>query len=510
MTVTFLAGFNANGTPAGSSPFYVAPGCNAQYQDATEANSQITWTQAGTFSNLYTYIENNTGTGTLVFRIAAGNGNETITVGASVTGALTDATHTDAVASGNQIDYKGTSSNGSLAQNVTGAQFTPTTTANVVNKLGANIPFTDSSVSTTYFLPICGQMNNNTTEANVQATNNDTATLSNLYVYISANTASVATVKSRIGGANGNLVASIGSGATGVVQDTTHTDSLVAGNLINYAFNSTVTTTLTINQCAADYINTQEFTQYVASYAGNAAMTTSLTQYQSICGTLIFNNTEANASVPLGFASTFSNLQVFVPTNTLTATSTMVFRIAAGTGNQTVSFTSGTTGLQTDTTHTDAAGSAQAVDYRMVSGGTGTSIKITLMGSMCSIASSISATGSSTGTATAQATAISTAAAVGSVTGVAVASGVMNATCLIVGNAVGQAIASAIGNSTALAVGSVSAAAVCSGIGSQGILTVGNAVGQAGVNGIACIEGNLYTPLGADSGDTYTSNVLEC
>lgn len=60
-------------------------------------------------------------------------------------------------------------------------------------------------------------------------------TLSNFHVYVTSNSRDVAiTGRLRIAGANGNLAVTITASTTGVFSDTSNTDVLSQGDLVNY------------------------------------------------------------------------------------------------------------------------------------------------------------------------------------------------------------------------------------------------------------------------------------
>lgn len=378
MTGIFLLSGQNTTAITSANTRYMALGSTSALIIATEANLQTTWRTGGTFSNLYCNVTTNTAASdsTLNYRIGAGNGNQTIVITGSTTGEFSDVTHTDSVSAGNQVNYQIIEgSTGSLVASNTGIQFAPTTTTNTVNKLGCNGSLVDTSALATYYNPLAGVLSLNTTEANAQFTNKLAATLQNLYVYISANTASVATLTSRIGGGAGNLTVSIGSGVTGILEDTTHTDSITSGNLVNTAFNSTVTTTVTITNIAVDYLTTTNKTHYIAGIGTGISLTPSLTRYHAIAGNFVSTaNSEITAQSKTGIAFTASNLEAFAITNTLTANATVKFRKATANGNQILTYGSGVAGYLEDTTHTDSVTASNEIDYQIISGGTGTSI----------------------------------------------------------------------------------------------------------------------------------------
>src|SRR5579872_752514 len=94
-------------------------------------------------------------------------------------------------------------------------------------------PSNMTSGSTSYYIPLGNVCNNNvTTESQVQSTERASATYSNLYALIQANLRSTAsTIRFRKNTANGNQSASITASTTGIFQDATNTDNVVATDL---------------------------------------------------------------------------------------------------------------------------------------------------------------------------------------------------------------------------------------------------------------------------------------
>jgi hypothetical protein len=380
------ATFNANTTT------YSGVGCGILFGN-TEAPVQITWRDAGTFSNLYVNVTTNANTGNSVFtyRTGGGNGNEIITLTSGQAGEFFDNVHNDTVASGNQIDFQIAISNsgGALVASALGNIFTSSTPTVCVNKLVSCLAQTDTSVTTTYYNAYSGnfKLTSNTTEAPAQFTNETNANLRNMYAYISANTASVATISSRVGGSAGNMLISISSGATGVMEDTSDTDGVVAGNLVDFSVNSTVTTTFTITQVAADFITSNNTTHYLAASVTGAAFNASTTHYTSIAGRVLGNATETQNSCQTGTTFTSSLLEAYQSAaNTVTGSSTLRFRVAAGNGNQVITFAgSSSAGFYQDSSNSDSVSPSTEIDYAIVTGAGGTSLTLSNIGFLASL-----------------------------------------------------------------------------------------------------------------------------
>lgn len=388
---------------------------NSGSVNATEANVKVTYRSAGTFSNLFTNIITNAATSTSTFKYRKGgaNGNQVLSVGAGVTGELTDVTNTDLLAAGDIIDYQFINGGGgTIAFNAWNMLFSPTTAGNTINKLVSSQAFTDTSVNTTYYFPpVCIQSTAASTEANVQFKNKATATLQNMAILVTANAASVATCASRVNTAAGNLLVSIGSAVTGSLEDTTHTDSLAVNNLFNWAFNSTITTTITFQSIAVDYLTTSGKTHFIVGAANPATILKNVTTFYGIQGFLQTDTTEDKLKTLAQVAFTASNIEAYLPANTVSATSTIDFRINKASGTQTLAIGSNTTGYFEDTTHSDSVVTTDEINYRLVTPNNGTSLTLSYIGCLAAytaggttyndtLSETVAATDSETGSAT--------------------------------------------------------------------------------------------------------------
>lgn len=380
MTQILIESGNAGAVTTGATSF-LSLGSGPWNASGAETNYQTTWRTGGIFSNLYCRITANatTGSSTVRYRVAAASGNQVVTIGSAATGEFTDSSNTDTASAGNKIDYQVVNGGGgSITIAAITERFAPTTASNTVNKLTCTGSISDVTALATYYQTLGGALGiatNNTTEVNAQFKNKVAATLTNLFVFISANTASIATVTSRVNAGAGNLTVSIGSGTTGAFEDTTHTDTLAAGNLVNTALNSTVTTTLTCRIIAVDYTTTIGQTAYMAADASAAStIGIGLARYFFLAGSTTGQATESVAQALAQIPFTASNLEAYVVTNSITTSSSVKLRQNANSSNNGLSIANSTTGYYEDTTHTDLVGASDEIDYSVVVGATGTSL----------------------------------------------------------------------------------------------------------------------------------------
>jgi hypothetical protein len=200
-------------------------------------------------------------------------------------------------------------------------------------------------------------------------------TLSKMAMFVtSAGGSANGTLTSRVNAAAGSQTVTQTVGGTGWFEDGTHSDSISNNDLIT-------------NQCVGVGANTV-VSVVTMQYVGTVAIGTSFGTGQNTFsdsaitgstflrgqgGTSITTNliaTEANAQCLIRSPGTMSNMRASSSTNAGgNPTTTLVTRVNGSSGAGTVAFTGGTTGAQTDATHTDSVVSGDLYNYQASSGG---------------------------------------------------------------------------------------------------------------------------------------------
>lgn len=202
-------------------------------------------------------------------------------------------------------------------------------------------------------------------------------TVSELRAYASANTTTTATctLTARLNGSNQSLSLSWSAGQTGEKQDTTNSFSVSDGDDIDYAFvrGSESSKAITIQSISvrfdADTSGDTISLVGCANATGTPFNTASTTRYITPSYTEIGSSERAVRC--LG-DYTFGNLYVYVAGNARTTTTTFRSRVNGANGAQSVSYTSGQSGLKEDTTNTDSIASGDDFCWSITTG-TGTS-----------------------------------------------------------------------------------------------------------------------------------------
>ena len=347
----------------------------------TETDLQVIFRSAGTLSNMWIRLTaNSTSSTTVTSRKNAAPGNQSISVGASATGTFTDSTHTDTIANGDKVAIRTVpAATGSFTMSLNAFTFAATTDTVsrlvCVNSLGNN-PNTGNN-----FYPLEGVADNllsSTTEAKDKIRQRKAGTIKNGAINVFNNGGGVTfTLKSRKNGANGTISISITSNGTGFFEDTTHSDSVVAGD--DYCWNLDTTSaggTFDPATFQVDFVSTNGDCEMVCSHNENlTAVNKAVTTYYGLAGDLAATSTtEANTQLLTNAAITFSELTINLSANTVSATSTLTLRIGAADSALTASITSNTTGIFSDSTHSVTTATTDLVNNKLATGGTGTSL----------------------------------------------------------------------------------------------------------------------------------------
>lgn len=351
----------------------LAGGANSS---TTEDYVQLSVYDSVTFSLFSVYVPTNTCNGNRNVRVrdTKGNGNEVVSVTAATTGLFRDTSNTDALTDGDEIcaviETAGTSGTTATAWDSIDVAETTNNMSYVSIRNGAAIaePVTTYQGTTTVTV--------DTTEANITATHPESTTWQDLTAYCSATDVSTTTIRSRKNSGNGAQVLSIVG--TGWLADNSHSDSIAAGDEVNYSIVTTSTggtrycTLQIISSCFID-------TEYFLTGGSGTSTTANADLYYSP-----FNSPTSNAAesgtrqLKYGVSGqnyTVSNLHIYVPTNSANTNQPFLSRVDGGNGNLSISITAATTGQFQDTTHSDVLTSAKLFNYMLDwAGGTGSLI----------------------------------------------------------------------------------------------------------------------------------------
>lgn len=202
---TGLTGF----TSTSQGFFMLGSGPNLNVSAGGSETDAQTPFPAGTISNLWCRVKSAaTANSTVVLRRNGANGSETFSIDANITGAFSDATDTDSIASGDKI----------------AVGITPGSTAYYSTPSGVTAYKTSSY---------------NSTEANSKLRMRKAFTVNNFATFITGGGGG--TLNSRKNGTNGNIAVNLNVGSAQLVQDTAHLDNVAVGDDFDWQFSDTGT-----------------------------------------------------------------------------------------------------------------------------------------------------------------------------------------------------------------------------------------------------------------------------
>ncbi len=334
-----------------------------------EVNVQVPYRTAGVHSHLTIVVTGNAGkTGaTLVrFRINGVNGTQVISVPAGATGLFTDAVHNDPTNAGDlldvQVDASGGTNDGgpgqSISYTVINGVFLSSKGSTVKKQLSGGIAITTAAGGTYYGLVGGQQMGVNGFESVVQTKVTQPEVYANSVIACSANSLDGPTVLTlRKNGVDTAITMTIPAGSTTLVEDTAHSATFAADDLISwkYDLSGSSSGTILFTFVAVESTTTSGA---VRTYTGNGSAGASSFRVP-IGGDAI------NAVAPTAFGVPFvaAKMQVLVVVNTAGSDAVFQWQTNGVPGNQTVTVPAGMTGIFEDTTHTDAAGPTDVVDF---------------------------------------------------------------------------------------------------------------------------------------------------
>jgi hypothetical protein len=347
-----------NGTTAYSS--LVAGQYTHPTLSVTESHVQVT-AAAGTYSLLGLYVATNaSGTGTFRFRVAGSNGNQSVSIGSGATGWMQDASDTDVVTAGqlvaNQLTVSANNftfgcwnttfdNGGSTATTFygcgaldRGANTWQGVFAGMGSWIGENGNGNEGDSSSA--LNISG-------EGPVQQTVRAAGTLSNLAIYASSGTQ---TWTLRHNTANGNESA---GGSTGLQQDTSHTDTLASGDLIDFSVSNA---SGAVANAFVEFASSSAKAELFSGMNGASTVFDSATvffePFTGYIGNETAYQTEANSQQKFTFGATTSNFRYVFGAGGSGSAITINLRKNGSNGNQSVSIAL-PLGLYEDASDTD-------------------------------------------------------------------------------------------------------------------------------------------------------------
>lgn len=341
----------------------------------TAAYSTFTIREAGTISRLWSYCSvDGTGSST-TFTIYKNGSSTAVTHTSTAAGYFEDASNSVAVSAGDTIyiDVLYGSSPRDRAFSGIGFMFEATNSGDSVGMYGSYDAdgFGHNTASASRYYKVGSSLGNQPSDNESSRQLWDiNATWSDLTWYVTSNSRTTTTTAvSRINGADGNQTINYTSGQTGIKTDASNTDTVTAGDEINWQWtNSTGTGTILTAYAQSTMVNTNRETQLVAGFVATRTASATVHYLCPVGGYEAAQTTENNARVYLNLAGTLSKLYIAVSANSYTGAATLTLRKNGVDTGLTVSITAATTGYFQDTTNSVTVADGDYLTLSLVGG----------------------------------------------------------------------------------------------------------------------------------------------
>lgn len=354
----------------------------------TEAWAEFKLRTAATLRKFYVTVNSNArGTATvLTLRKNGADTSVTVSIGAGVTGVVSDTTNSATYADGDTacFSYVTSTGTGNLIITATGIEASSSGQAAVhlgITPSPAGISTSTGSTVNAYGIgDETGTTTGNEDRTNVRAM--ESCTLSNLQVYVSANARTTnTTFSSRKNSAAGAMSCVFGSGVTGFIEDTSNSDSLSAGDRFNFA-RETLTGggAIVFRMMSLKYIGATANVSALVAGGTSETLAAATTTYYSPAGAANQGN-EAGQRATAPIAGTVTKAGVYVGVNASTTDATFTFRVASADTSLAVTVTASTTGAFTDTTNTATVAAGDYLSWK----GTGATTGAVTLGSFSTL-----------------------------------------------------------------------------------------------------------------------------
>lgn len=354
---------------------------------STESNTQITYRTAGILSRLLILVTaNDRGNSTFRTRKGGVNGNM-VNSAISGTGEFVDNTNTDVVTAGELWNFQLITGAGGTTFNTRMMSVVFSATTNTVTFYSNNNSNTHTINNQTIFMPLSGSAGTNTTtEALAQSKMKTAGVLKNLQAFVLTNTrTTTTTIRSRIGGANGNLNFPVLTTSTGLKEDTSNSDIVVVDNLVNSSITfGAEANNFRLRNVKYEFETTNGRSNFLAGTIAGLTVSAATTYYIAINGSAL-DTTENDVKTTANVAFTASKLNCYVAANNITADSILRFRADNASLNQVVTITGlvGNSWFE-DSSNTDKITITQKINYMLTGGAGGTTLILHNVGMLTS------------------------------------------------------------------------------------------------------------------------------
>lgn len=225
---------------AAATPWFIGYGGNSSTSAMTDQLVELENRVDAELRNLRIVVSANTRTDSISIhnRINGANGTVTFNIPTMATGTFTDDTNVDAIVDGDLFNMRliGNSGSGNITMNKSVIEFVPTGELKTPIVTTSNLATPSGFTAATRYVSILGTHQTAiATEANAYTIIPYNCVMSNFSVKVPTNASTTDRIfYLRIDGANGNSTVTAPAATTGTFTDDVNTDSITAGESLNY------------------------------------------------------------------------------------------------------------------------------------------------------------------------------------------------------------------------------------------------------------------------------------
>lgn len=355
----------------GTTVYLPSSNCYLDITNGTETYVQQTYRNAGVHRKLSVWVSANAASSPtyVVSRVNGANGAESVEVSDLTTGRFTDTSGEDNIASTDECCLRYVNDGGGNVSIITNTHEFEATTDTVSFWQLRSTTSTSTASTTNYYTPAGRWQGANTTANNAKIEPGADGTWENMYAYVSSNARTTNTeYRNRINASNGTMLLTYGSGATGVIEDTSHSDSVTAGDDCDLSHTtSTGTGSITTRFWASAFRTTSNKSVIVfGNSSSGAGISSATTRYLPLGGSGAWQSTENLTAAHVSFTSEASYLAGYVSANTNAAVTDIYVRVNSTDSGVTFQVGSTASGQFKDTTHSVAMAADDEVKYKGV------------------------------------------------------------------------------------------------------------------------------------------------
>lgn len=331
------------------------------------AENQVQVTHRGadiTLGKLTVYANANTcnATTTISVRKNASSTSQSVSFSASTSGTAVDSTHSDTITAGDKFNL--------IASPGGSGTFSAVFMSCECSYAGAALKYQGCVRAATTHVPNDAWFpaGNPLTGGVASVKLNTAGTIRNLFIRVSTADSANGAITVQLNGSNTGVTVSTVASTTGILEDTTHTASVAAGDVCQFKYTGG-SGTISLAPESFQFLSSGAAADCIVALGNSPTRSANASaRFIPILGGLTPAATESDAITTLTFPATASYLTLQLSANTYTGAVTVKSRKNGADGNQSLSISAGATGTFQDTSNSDSYAINDTIDISIIGG----------------------------------------------------------------------------------------------------------------------------------------------